>query len=86
MSLRTRQSLKLLNCIIFKTVKKSSSRIVTVTSSCVNVEYCITAVSVNGPSIFAVQSIIYISILPHVSRIEKRKLEEENHLPLRKFT
>jgi len=40
---------RLLNCIIFKMNEKGSSRILTVTSNCVNVEYCFAAVCIYGP-------------------------------------
>jgi len=79
MSLRTqRQSLKLLNCIIFKMSEKCSSRIVTVTSSCVNVEYFLAAVCIYGPfGRCRTKYNIYFDSTTGVSTIDKRKLEEE---------
>ena len=84
MTLRAqRQSLKLLNCIIFKMNEKGSSRILTVTSSCVNVEYCFTAVCIYGPfSVCRTKYNIYFDSITCVSTIENRKLEEENPLSL----
>jgi len=74
MSLTTqRQSLKLLNCIIFKMNENSSSLIVTVTSSCVNVEYFLAAVCIYGPFSRCRKKYNFDSTTG-VSTIEKRKL------------
>jgi len=88
MSLRTqRQSLKLLNCIISKMNEKSSSRIVTVTSSCVNVEYFLAVVCIYGPfGRCRTKYNTYFDSTTGVSTIEKRKLEEKESISLRIFT
>jgi hypothetical protein len=67
--------------------EKGSSRIVTVISSCVNVEYGLAAVCIYGPfSVCRTKYNIYFNSTTCVSTIEKRKLEEEKPLSLWKFT